>query len=56
MRLDAALQSSAGSFSSVETLLIAAIVPVVIAVMIGLSRETAVIAGVLSALAVFAVG
>lgn len=56
MRLDAAFQSTAGSINSMEILLIAAIVPVIIAVMIGLSRETAVVAGVLSVLALFAIG
>ncbi|MEL6478535.1 MAG: hypothetical protein AAFR17_14495 [Pseudomonadota bacterium] len=55
MRYDAPLSFSIGSLTSVEALVLAAILPIAIGLMVGLNRETAVIAGVLAALTMIAI-
>ncbi|MEM0921778.1 MAG: hypothetical protein AAGF44_05425 [Pseudomonadota bacterium] len=54
MRYDAPFSFGLGSIASIETIILAAVIPIVIALMLGLNRETAVVAGVLSALTMIA--
>ncbi|MEM6933273.1 MAG: hypothetical protein AAF526_06740 [Pseudomonadota bacterium] len=54
MKYDAPIKMGPMEFTSMEMVVMAALVPIAIAVLVGLRRETAVIAGVLCALAMMA--
>ncbi|MEM7237070.1 MAG: hypothetical protein AAF501_04515 [Pseudomonadota bacterium] len=54
MKYDAPIKMGPLEFSSLEMVILAALLPVVIAVLVGLRRDTALIAGILGAIAMMA--